>query len=71
MMRIFAVLAVLLLGACSAFMPASVDATRFRNAQDQVAEGCGPLQGFARPLQKAQQGCIDAWKSKGWTPASG
>lgn len=70
-MRIFALLTVLLLGACSALTPASVDATQFRNAQGQVAAGCGPMQGFAGALQKAQQGCIDAWKSKGWTPASG
>lgn len=71
MMRIFAVLTALLLGACSTLTAASVDATRFRNAQGQVAEGCGPMQGFAGPLQKARQGCIDAWKNKGWMPASG
>ncbi|HEY3916366.1 MAG TPA: hypothetical protein VGL83_01170 [Stellaceae bacterium] len=70
-MRLFALLAVLLLGACNSLAPGSVDATQFRNAQGQVATGCGPMQGFAGPLQKAQQGCIDAWKSKSWTPVSG
>lgn len=72
MSRFFTLLAVtLLLGACSATAPAAVDATQFRNAQNgQVAAGCA-LQGFLGPLQTAQQECISAWKSKGWTPLSG
>lgn len=71
MMRVFALLAVLLLGACSGLTPASVGATRFRDAQSgEVVSGCGPMQGFAGPLHEAQQGCIDSYKGKGWTPLS-
>jgi hypothetical protein len=71
-MRVFAFLALLLLGACSSLAPTAIDAIPFRNAQTgEVANGCGPMQGFAGPLHKAQQGCIEAWKSKGWTALSG
>lgn len=68
-MRIVALLAVLLLGACSSLAPEAVSATRFRNGQTgEIAAGCGPMQGFAGPLHEAQQGCIEAWKGQGWTP---
>jgi hypothetical protein len=71
-MRIFALLAVLLLGACSSLAPTAIDATRFRNTQTgEIAAGCGRMQGFAGPLHEAQQGCIDVWKSQGWTPLPG
>jgi hypothetical protein len=71
-MRVFALLALLLLGACSSLAPAAVEATQFRNAQTgEIAAGCGSMQGFAGPLHEAQQGCIDAWKGQGWTPISG
>jgi hypothetical protein len=57
-------LAVLSLAACST---ASVDATQFRNQQTgQIENGCGPMRGFARPIQEAQQGCIDSFKDQGW-----
>lgn len=68
-MRIGALLTLLLLGACSGLAPASVGATQFRNSQTgQIVLGCGQMQGFAGALQKAQAGCVDAFKGKGWTP---
>ena len=68
----FSVLAAtLMLGACSSLAPATVDGTGFRNTRGQVTVGCGPMQGFAGPLEKAREGCIDAYKSKGWRSING
>ena len=62
-------LAMLLLAACST---ASVQGAQFRNNQTgQIEQGCGPMQGFAGPLQEAQQGCSDSFKDQGWTKIQG
>jgi hypothetical protein len=64
-MRGCVLLGLLVLGACNSLAPAAVDATQFRNMQTgEGVSGCGPMQGFAGPLHKAQQGCIDAWKER-------
>lgn len=62
-------LAMLLLAACGT---TSVGGSQFRNNQTgQIEQGCGPMQGFAGPLQEAQQGCIDSFKDQGWTRTHG
>jgi hypothetical protein len=62
-------LAMLALAACST---ASINATEFRNDQTgQIEQGCGPMQGFAGPVQEAQQGCADSFKDQGWTQIQG
>jgi hypothetical protein len=70
-MRVLALPIVLLLDACSSPASATVDAVEFRNALGQITTGCGRLRGFADLLQKAQQGCIAAYKSIGWVPVTG
>jgi hypothetical protein len=55
--------ALLTLGACSA-----VGGHEFRNQQTgQLKTGCGPMEGFSVALDRAQQGCTQAFESKGWT----
>jgi hypothetical protein len=70
-MRAFVLLSILLLGACSSVAPASVGSTRFRNDQTGgIVAACGPMQGFAGPLQRAKHGCNESYKGKGWTPVA-
>jgi hypothetical protein len=59
----------LLLAACSGLAPAETEATAFENPQTgQMASGCAPMQGFEGAIDKAQQGCDQAWQAKDWVP---
>jgi len=70
-MRVLALPLLFLLGACSAIAPAKNDATAFENPQTgTIAAGCGPMQGFAGPLEQANEGCTKAWEAQGWVPLS-
>ena len=72
MTRALALPLLLLLAGCSGLIPAKTDATAFENPQTgQLADGCGPIQGFKDAVDKAQQGCDQAWQAKGWLPLSG
>jgi len=63
------VLAMLLLAACSGLAPGKTEATAFEDPQTgQVADVCGPIQGFKGAVAKAQRGCDQAWQAKGWVP---
>ena len=69
MTRALALPMLLLLAGCSGLAPAKTDATAFENPQTgQVADGCGPIQGFRGAVEKAHQGCDEAWQAKGWVP---
>ncbi len=71
-MRVLVLPTLLLLGACSAIAPGKTGATAFENPADgAVVAGCGPMQGFSGPLQKASEGCTKAWEAKGWVPLNG
>ena len=71
MTRVLALPVLLLLAACSGLAPATTDATAFQNPKTgQVTSGCGPMQGFKGAIDKAQQGCKQAWQSKGWQPVN-
>ena len=67
MPRVLALPLLLLLAACGGLAPAKTQATAFQNPQTgQVVAGCGPMQGFAGAIEKAQQGCTESFKSAGW-----
>lgn len=69
MTRVLALPMLLLLAACSGLAPAQTEATAFQNRQtDQIATGCGPMQGFKGAIDEAQKGCSQAWQAKGWMP---
>ena len=69
MTRALALPMLLLLAACSGFAPEETEATTFENPQTgQVTSGCGPMQGFEVAIDKAQQGCHQAYQAKGWVP---
>ena len=69
MTRVLALPMLLLLAACSGLAPAKTEATAFQHPQTgQVVEGCGPMQGFKGAIEKAQQGCDQAFQAKGWVP---
>ena len=60
----------LLLAGCSGGLaPTITDATAFANLRTgQVANACGPMQGVKGAVDKARQGCDQAWQAKGWVP---
>ena len=67
MKRLPALTMLLLLAACSGLAPAKTQATAFQNPQTgQVVAACGPMQGFEGAIDKAQQGCDQAYQAKGW-----
>ena len=69
MTRALALPLLLLLAACSGLAPAKTEATAFEDPQTgQLADGCGPIQGFRGAVDKAQHGCDQAWQAKGWVP---
>jgi hypothetical protein len=69
MTRALALPILLLLAGCTGLSPAETQATAFENPQTgQIADGCGPIQGFRGAVDKAQQGCDQAWEAKGWVP---
>jgi len=71
MTRVLALPLLLLLAACSGLAPAKTEATDFKNPQTgQVVAVCGPMQGFKGAIDKAQQGCEQAWQAKGWQPVN-
>jgi len=69
MTRALALPLLLLLAGCGGLVPAKTDATALENPRTgRTAEGCGPMQGFKGAIDKAQQGCDQAWQAKGWMP---
>jgi len=69
MKRVLALPMLLLLAACGGLAPARTGAAAFQNPQTgQVVAACGPMQGFEVAIDKAQQGCHQAYQAKGWVP---
>ena len=68
MTRALALPLLFLLAACSGLAPAKTEATAFENPRRQLADGCGPIQGFKGAVDKVQHGCDQAWQAKGWVP---